>query len=67
VTDLHNEHLVWRRSTKCDSGMCLEFAAAEGAALVRDSKQSDGPRLSFGPGAWANFLADVKAGGFDRP
>lgn len=63
---MREEHLVWRRSTKCDSGMCLEFAVNERSALVRDSKRPAGPQLSFGPESWKDFVSAVKAGEYDR-
>jgi hypothetical protein len=44
----------WRKSTYSSSngGNCAEVAAAPGAILVRDSKNPDGPRLTFGPDTW---------------
>jgi hypothetical protein len=32
------------------------------AVLVPDSKNPDGPRLTFGRATWAAFIADTKAG-----
>jgi hypothetical protein len=40
-----------------DGPECVEVAAADDTVHVRDSKNVPGPRLGFGPGAWADFLA----------
>ncbi len=74
--------MIWRRSSYCDTGTCLEVAfrvasacdtggcvavaIAEDDVLVRDSKEVDGPVLRFTPGEWAAFLVGAKAGEFDR-
>ncbi len=58
--------LIWKRSTRCCSGACVEVAAADGGVLVRDSKLGDAsPRLSFDRAEWEAFVAGVKAGDFD--
>lgn len=55
---------AWRVSSYSGSGggQCAQVGTAPGAVLVRDSKDPDGPRLVFGPGAWREFAARVKAG-----
>ncbi|MBB4774693.1 hypothetical protein F4557_003111 [Actinomadura catellatispora] len=35
------------------------------AVAVRDSKDPDGPKLVFGPGAWQTFAGRVKGGHLD--
>ena len=57
------ERMKWRKSTYsgANGGNCIEVAAASGGALVRDSKDPDGPRLAFGPQEWRAFAARVKA------
>ncbi|GAA0398024.1 DUF397 domain-containing protein [Acrocarpospora corrugata] len=45
-------------------GECVEVAVVS-AILVRDSKDPDGPVLSFTPGEWAAFCAGVRDGEFD--
>jgi len=54
---------AWRTSSYSGSGggQCTEVAAAPGAVLVRDSKDSEGPRLAFSPQAWEAFAGRVKA------
>jgi len=41
--------MEWRRSSHSDGdgGECVELAALSGQVLVRDSKNPDGPVLSF--------------------
>jgi hypothetical protein len=53
----------WRKSTYSSSngGACIEVAAAGGAVAVRDSTDTSGPVLAFGPQTWAAFAAKVKA------
>jgi Domain of unknown function (DUF397) len=51
------EGLAWRRSTRCDSGSCVEVAVTEDRVLLRDSREPDGPRLSVSRTEWLEFLA----------
>ncbi|WP_341715754.1 DUF397 domain-containing protein [Micromonospora sp. FIMYZ51] len=53
---------VWRKSTRSSSngGDCVEVAAnLPGVVGVRDSKNPNGPALSFAPTAWRTFVARV--------
>jgi Domain of unknown function (DUF397) len=57
---------AWRKSSYSgNSGNCVEVRGPEETADVRDSKNPDGPQLSFGPGAWSAFIEAVKLGKFD--
>lgn len=49
----------WRKSTYSgsDGGDCVEVAAHAAIVHVRDSKDPQGPTLSFTPEAWAEFTA----------
>jgi hypothetical protein len=55
----------WRKSTRSTSGACVEIAPRPESILMRDSKDPDGPRLSFDRAAFATFIAGVQAGEFD--
>lgn len=60
--------LRWAKSSYSNSngGGCVEWApsvAATGTVPVRDSKQTSGPVLSFGAGAFATFVDAVKRDG----
>lgn len=52
---------VWRRA-RCDFGQCVEVATVSGAVAIRDSKNPDGPVLTYTAPAWQSLLAAVKAG-----
>lgn len=50
--------LAWIKSSysSSDGPECVEVAAAPDTILIRDSKNPDGPRLTFTPTTWADFL-----------
>ena len=52
----------WKRSSlSTANGQCVEVAAGPGGGvLVRDSKDLEGPVLSFSGPVWDAFVADVK-------
>jgi hypothetical protein len=59
---------VWRKSSHSGGGgsECVEVARlSRDRTLVRDSKNPDGPMLSFTPAEWAAFLGGAKTGAFD--
>jgi hypothetical protein len=58
----------WRKSSRSSGqgGDCVELAGLAGMVAIRDSKNPDGPKLAFGAGEWAAFVAAVKTGGYDR-
>ncbi|MFJ3092008.1 DUF397 domain-containing protein [Streptomyces hydrogenans] len=52
--------LDWFKSSYSNGGngeTCVEVATTPGTVHVRDSKNTPGPRLAFGPAAWAGFVA----------
>ncbi|WP_240957329.1 DUF397 domain-containing protein [Streptomyces chilikensis] len=54
-----NPKLRWFRSSYSsgpDGNSCVEAAVEPGTVHVRDSKQSDGPRLSLSAAAWTAFV-----------
>ncbi|WP_344919413.1 DUF397 domain-containing protein [Streptosporangium oxazolinicum] len=68
---------TWRKSTLSggNGGSCVEVALTDNVQatperpvepehlfLVRDSKDPDGPVLSFAPSEWNAFLVNIKAG-----
>ncbi|GAA4665332.1 DUF397 domain-containing protein [Streptomyces youssoufiensis] len=58
----------WIKSShSSNGGACVEVAAnlaAYGTIPVRDSKNPNGPTLTFEPTAWKAFVASLKAGSF---
>lgn len=60
--------LAWRKSGySIGNGDCVEVAATRGTIAVRDSKDPVGPVVEYPVGAWHEFLATARRGGFDRP
>jgi hypothetical protein len=57
--------IQWRRSTRCDSGDCVEVARAGETVMLRDSKVDNGHVLTFGLSEWKAFVEGVTAGDFD--
>jgi hypothetical protein len=55
---VQQSHLNWSTSSYSSSegGQCVEVAARPGTVHVRDSKDREGPSLTFSPTAWAAFL-----------
>jgi hypothetical protein len=60
--------IQWRKSSH-SSGQggteCVEVAGVGRAALIRDSKDPDGPRLAFARGYLRDLISDVKSGRYD--
>jgi hypothetical protein len=57
--------VAWRKAQASTyNGACVEAGecACGGMVSVRDSKDPDGPVLTFGRGAWAAFLAGIRDG-----
>lgn len=57
----------WRKSSYsgASNGDCVEVGEGlPGLTPVRDSKDPQGPALTFPASAWTAFLTDVKAGLF---
>jgi hypothetical protein len=49
----------WRKSSYSEAGNCIEVATA-GTVRVRDSKDPDGPQLTFSPAEWDRFTSVLK-------
>ncbi|MFC0600406.1 DUF397 domain-containing protein [Streptomyces palmae] len=58
---------AWMKSSYSGgNGACVEVASPTTQAIaVRDSKDPQGPALSFTPESWAAFVTDVSGGAFD--
>ena len=64
--------VAWRKSSFSGSGSggdhgdCVEVQPGDGGIVMRDSKDPDGPVLTFTAAEWDAFIAGVKAHEFDR-
>ncbi|MEU7902754.1 DUF397 domain-containing protein [Actinoplanes sp. NPDC049118] len=65
--DTRDEVPQWRKSTRSSSGNCVEVMTDPAAVLVRDSKNPDGPVLSFTRATFGDFLSGVRGSEFDLP
>jgi hypothetical protein len=66
MTDALRGELVWRRSSTCEGGACLEVAATDNAVMVRNSANPADVPLTLSHSKWQELLTGVKAGAFDR-
>ncbi|GAA3016445.1 DUF397 domain-containing protein [Streptosporangium longisporum] len=56
-----NRDLVWRKSSLSGGQQnCVEVAQIGDSVAVRDSKDPDGPRLTFTRSVWLDFVAGLK-------
>ncbi|MFF0740918.1 DUF397 domain-containing protein [Streptomyces sp. NPDC004111] len=58
----------WTKSSYSGgNGACVEVKSPVSHAIdVRDSKAPEGPSISFVPGAWMSFIAEVGQGSLGR-
>ena len=59
------DNIIWRKSSYSGSngGACVEVAGnLPGLVAVRDSKDPDGPALTFAPADWQAFTSLIKRG-----
>jgi hypothetical protein len=56
------EVAAWRKSSRSSNnqGACVEIAPLPGVVAVRDSKNPDGPALTFTHAAWRTFTNTLK-------
>ena len=57
MADFEDPRIAWRKSTKSNSGGCVEVVAVQGSVLIRDSTNPDGGMLRLSRAAWSVFLA----------
>jgi hypothetical protein len=57
----------WKKSTRSgSSGSCVEVADNLPRVMVRDSKDQQGPKLSFAACQWSDFIESVRSGTISR-
>jgi hypothetical protein len=55
------DRMNWRTSSySTGNGECVEAGTAEGAVLIRDTRDRQGFRLSVSTGAWSKFTSAIK-------
>jgi hypothetical protein len=57
--------LKWRKSSRCETGQCVEMARVDHRFALRSSVHPDRGTLVFDAVAWAGFVAGAKQGDFD--
>lgn len=55
---------IWRKSSRCDGGTCLEARQVGEDVQLRDAAAVE---LTVAAQAWVEFVEAVKDGEFDRP
>lgn len=53
----------WRKG--CESAHCVEVKIQKTQVKIRDSKNPNGPTLTFGMEEWEQFKYGVRHGAFD--
>jgi Domain of unknown function (DUF397) len=63
VHELGLQDAWWRKSRRSSgNGQCIEVTHLGWAVAVRDSKDSNGPKLAVSPSAWRAFTRAIKEG-----
>jgi Domain of unknown function (DUF397) len=52
---------TWQRSTRCDSGQCVEVARGDGHVLVRNSNRPD-TVLTLSADQWHALIGAIRSG-----
>jgi uncharacterized protein DUF397 len=66
VTIAFRPTLMYRTSSRCTGGACVEVAPLpDGGAVVRNTKDRGREPLTFDRQEWGDFVSGVKNGEFD--
>jgi hypothetical protein len=66
VTIAFRPTLMFRTSSRCSQGGCVEVAPLpDGGAVVRNTRDRTREPLTFDKQEWADFVSGVKNGEFD--
>lgn len=53
--------MQWQKSRRSEAnGACIEVRLFEGVVQVRDSKDPEGPRLSYSTEQWTLFVENIR-------
>ncbi len=53
----------WMRSERCENGACVEVKFTGDVIAIRSSTDPE-TMITFGPGAWRDFIVKIKSGAF---
>lgn len=53
---------AWTKSTRCDTGACVEVAAIDDQIAIRASTDPNGPILRFTKAEWGAFVGGILDG-----
>jgi hypothetical protein len=65
INTLASERIVWKISSKCDSGQCVGVARRGETILITNTSDLRSPVGEFSIDKWRQFIAEVKLGNFD--
>lgn len=66
MTVAYHPTLLFRTSSRCSKGGCVEVAPLpDGGAVMRNTKDRSREPLTFDRREWADFVSGVKNGEFD--
>ena len=65
MANLESSSTPWRKSTASAQGNCVEVSFADESVLMRNSRNPEGPVLSFTHSEWEAFLTGVRNSEFD--
>jgi Domain of unknown function (DUF397) len=60
------DELPWRIARNCNGGACIRVAPSGERIVLGDSKDPNGPILSYTRSEWHAFITGIKHGDFDR-
>jgi hypothetical protein len=58
--------LFWRKSMRSETVNCIEVATTVDFVALRDSKDPDGPKLSFTHASWRLFVDETRRNCFNE-
>lgn len=58
-------NLSWRVARNCNGGNCIRVAPRADMIVIGDSKNPDGPMLSYSRSEWVAFVEGIRQGDFD--
>lgn len=58
-------NVAWRVARDCDGGSCIRVAPHKGMIVIGDTKNPDGPVLSYSHDEWLAFVKGIRQGDFD--